>query len=194
MDLRLSLSKVSFLPHQIAIFITLCTLYLYLRSFLLHRFFNLRLYVHTCHIDFAYSMFTECCLQHDKSIKWSKHSEAKISIPPTFQCFLKKTASLNACFPLFNTVFFISNFMKFQLTHTSCDFLACELIRFNGFQISVNKSYKILAKIYVISKKQKLASIFIRTTSLKLNLMNFNIFGSREYEKDWTFFKKVWFI
>ena len=37
-------------------------------------------------------------------------------IIPTFQCYLENTASLNACFPLFHTPFFISSLIKFQLT------------------------------------------------------------------------------
>ena len=45
--------------------------------------------------------------------------------PPSFhslpfpwrdQCYFKNPASINACFPLFRTSFFISNFTKFQLT------------------------------------------------------------------------------
>ena len=35
---------------------------------------------------------------------------------PTFQCYLENPASLNACLLLFHTPFFISNFIKFQLT------------------------------------------------------------------------------
>ena len=45
--------------------------------------------------------------------------------PPSFhslpfpwrdQCYFKNPASINACFPLFHTPFFISNFIKFELT------------------------------------------------------------------------------
>ena len=50
-----------------------------------------------------------------------------------------KPASLNACFPLIHTTTFISNFIKF---HSSWDFVACELIKCNGFQISAKKSYE----------------------------------------------------
>ena len=41
--------------------------------------------------------------------------------------------------------------------------------------------------------KYKLITNFIRTTNLKLGLMNFNIYGSSEYEKIKHFFKTVIF-
>ena len=50
-----------------------------------------------------------------------------------------KPASLYACFPLIHTTTFISNFIKF---HSSWDFVASELIKCNGFQISAKKSYE----------------------------------------------------
>ena len=39
-----------------------------------------------------------------------KTPPSKIYIPPTFQYYLENPASLNACFNLFPTLFFISNF------------------------------------------------------------------------------------
>ena len=52
-------------------------------------------------------------------LTWQKHWMVKalpnkISILSTFQCYVKKATSLNACFLLFNTTFLISNFIKFQ--------------------------------------------------------------------------------
>ena len=81
---------------------------------------------------------------------------SKISILPTFQCYLEKLASLNASFPLFHTPFF-SNWPQ-----SSCVFVACEIIIYNGFQ----------------TLTLKLVTIYIRTTSLKLGLVNFNTCGS----------------
>ena len=43
-------------------------------------------------------------------------SPKQIFVIPIFQCYLENTASLNACFPLFHTPFFISSLIKFQVT------------------------------------------------------------------------------
>ena len=51
------------------------------------------------------------CTSHSNS-----NSNSFISIIPTFQCYLENSASLNACFPLFHTLFFILHLIKFQLT------------------------------------------------------------------------------
>ena len=82
------------------------------------------------------------CLQHDKSIEWSKFAKAKVPYPPNFNSISKDPASLNACFPLFLTPFFISNFtlQNFNWHHSSCGFIPCELIKYNGFQINGNKA------------------------------------------------------
>ena len=45
----------------------------------------------------------------------SQRSPKQNLIFPAFQCYLENPASLNACFSLFHTPFFISNF-KFHLT------------------------------------------------------------------------------
>ena len=55
------------------------------------------------------------------SLPWQKHwmvkiPPSKICTPPTFQCYLENPASLNACFNLFPTAFFISRFIKFHMT------------------------------------------------------------------------------
>ena len=61
-------------------------------------------------------------------LAWQKHwmiealPPSKMSIPsilpfpPSLQSYFENPASIIACFPLFHTPFFISNFMKFQLT------------------------------------------------------------------------------
>ena len=43
---------------------------------------------------------------------------------PHLLCYLENSASLNACFPLFHTLFFILNLIKFPLTRSSWDFVA----------------------------------------------------------------------
>ena len=51
----------------------------------------------------------------------------KIPIRPTFQCYLVNPASNNACFPSFYTPFFIQNFVIFQPTPSSWDFVAYKI-------------------------------------------------------------------
>ena len=69
-NLHLLLSKVSFFPPSNsnfylitldASFISSCNHYCCI------TFFNFRLYEYTWHANFDQLMFTECCLQHDKS-------------------------------------------------------------------------------------------------------------------------------
>ena len=47
-----------------------------------------------------------------------------------------------------------------------------------------------LSLFFISTLKQKLIRNFIRTTSLELGFVNFNICGISEYEKDSTFFLK----
>ena len=106
-NLHSLLSKLLFLPHQIATFmyvITLHKLHMQLQSLLLYHFF----------LPSAF-MFTHV------SLPWQKHwmvkiPPSKICTPPTFQCYLENPASLNDCFNLFPTPFFISSFIKFHMT------------------------------------------------------------------------------
>ena len=89
---------------------------------------NVRLYVRTCHanltnqclLNIAFSMTKE--LNNRSSPKQNFHS-LHFSILPSFQCYFESPATINACFPLFHTLFFIPffihhflfNFVKFQL-------------------------------------------------------------------------------
>ena len=98
----------------------LCNIHLLLQSFLLYHILNFRLYVHTCHanltnqclLNFAFSMTK--ALNDWSSPKQNFHS-LYLSIP-SLQCYFENPASIIACFSLFHTSFFISNFIKFQLT------------------------------------------------------------------------------
>ena len=75
----------SFLSSSNFHLITLYQLHLQLQSLPLYHLFNFRFYVHTCHASFNYSRFTECCLQHDKSIEQSKFSQKNVYFPHLFQ-------------------------------------------------------------------------------------------------------------
>ena len=68
--------------------------------------------------------------------------------------------------------------------------MACKLIKCNGFQIRGKISYETpyLIAQYITVKKWKLVPVFTRTSNLKLGPVNFDIFESSNYEKDWTFF------
>ena len=110
----------------------------------------------------------------------------KISIPSTFpfppslQCYFENPASIIDFFLLFQTPFFISNFIKFQLTPLQlgiCSFVS---------QANITDS-----KLWV---RTMLYTIFIRKTSLKLDLLNLNILGSSEYEKMAIFSKQLNFV
>ena len=122
-DLNLSLSKVSFLPHQIAIFkqspyaifICSCSHFCCIIIFSISGF----MYTHVMLIWLTnvYWMMP---------LAWRKHwiveaLPSKISnpstfpFPPSLQCYFENPASINACFPLFCTPFVNPNFIKFQL-------------------------------------------------------------------------------
>ena len=96
--------------------INLCKLHLWLQPLLLYHFFNFRLHVHMCCANFDKSMFTECCLQHDKSIEWSKFSGAKFPFCSLFNASWRTLIFLILVFLFSHFFFFISNFIKFQLT------------------------------------------------------------------------------
>ena len=90
-------------------------------------------------------MFTECFLQHYKSVKWLKFPKPNFPSlsPEPFNAFLKTLPSLNACLLVFlffpNSVLF-QTLQNFTWPHSSCDFVAYELIKYNGFQFSRNWS------------------------------------------------------
>ena len=135
-------------------------------------------------------MFTECCIWHGKSNEWSKHSQAKFPFPSPFNAIWKTLLLLMLVFLFFTLPFLFQTLWSPNWPHSSLDFVAYELIKFVGFQISRNKSYETPYSMLqsIVVKKQKLVTIFTRTTNLELDLANFNIFWSSEYEKNWTFF------
>ena len=113
--LNFSLSKVLFVPYQKNFQKNiLCNLHLWLLSFLLYHIVNFSLCVHFCHANLANNVYWML------PSAWQKHwtieaLPSKISIP-SLQCYFENPASVIACFPLFQNPFFISNFIKLQLT------------------------------------------------------------------------------
>ena len=69
----------------------------------------------------------------------------------------------------------------------------CGLIKYNRFQISGNKSNE-TEEVKFLRSRNWLHTIFIRKTNLKLDYMNFNIFGSNKYEKMIIFLKQLNFV
>ena len=68
-----------------------------------------------CYANFDYLMFTEFSVTILRY--WMvKGLRSKIYILRIFQCYLKTPAFPYACFPFIRTLFFILNFIKFQLT------------------------------------------------------------------------------
>ena len=114
-DLNLSLSKVSFLPHQVII---LCSLYLWLQWFPLYHVLNFRLYVHTCHanltnqclLNVAFSMTK--ALNDWSSLKQNSHS-LHLSIPSLPPMLFRKARFYYCLFSSFSHSLFISNFCGF---------------------------------------------------------------------------------
>ena len=110
-NLHLLVSKVSFLSHQIAIFIQLlyisficscshcCCIIFFLTSGFMYTYV-MPILINQCLLNVVFSMA--------KALN-GQSSPSKISILPNLQCYLENPASPNACFPLFHTPFFISN-------------------------------------------------------------------------------------
>ena len=126
--------------------ITLYKLHLQLQSLLLCLFFNFRLYM------FARVMLiliNQCIL----NVVFGITKALTGQIAPKQQFYY-----LHLFFPLFHTHFFISNLIKFQLTPLpSWDFVGCALIKYNGFQISGNKSNEtpyLMSQIIILKKKR----------------------------------------
>ena len=129
-------------------------------------------------------MFTECCLQH-----WMIEAlPRKISIPFTFPfplSFLFQKPCFYYClFFSFSHSLFYFKLYKISTDSTPIGNLwLCGLIKYNRFQISGNKSNE-TEEVKFLRSRNWLYTIFIRKTNLKLDLLNFNIFGSSEYEKN----------
>ena len=109
-------AKVSFLPHQTAIFklssyaifICICSPFCCILNFSLYVHICQANLTNQCLLNVVFSMTK--ALNDSSSPKQNLHS-LHLSIP-----FLENTACIIACFPLFHFPFFISNFVKFQLT------------------------------------------------------------------------------
>ena len=83
-------------------------------------------------------MVTESYLQHKKIIKWSKFYKTKFPTPfSTFQYYLENPASIIACFPFYSLLFSCQTSGDTTLVVIAISY---ELIKYNQFQISENKS------------------------------------------------------
>ena len=96
-----------------------------IRKIPLNRFksFAIKSFICSCsHFCCTYFKFQALCThvhaKHEKSIEWLKlyGNQNFCSLPPVLFVILLNSAFIIACFPLFHTPFFISHFIKFQLT------------------------------------------------------------------------------
>ena len=138
-NLHPALSKVSFPPHQIIIFMQssktsficrcghCCCIIFLLTSYLMYTYVT-PILINRCSLNVAFSV---------TKVQMVKIHPSKMSIPTIFQCYFHS----NHLKTLFRTPFFISNFIKFHLNPLDLWFhgLSCELIKCNGYQISTNK-------------------------------------------------------
>ena len=136
-EICLPLSKVSFLSHHIAFSINHPMQASFVAVVIsVASFFNFRL--DPILIYRFYWMF---------SLAWQKHwmvkaLPSKIPILSTFQYYLENPVSLKLVFLFFTLPFLFQTIKNFNWHHSSWDFMACELIKYNGFQISGNRSYE----------------------------------------------------
>ena len=85
-------------------------------------------------------MFTECCLLAWKKYLKVKALPTKMLVPPTFQYYLENAAFLKKS-SFFYPAFF-QTLKNFNWLYSSWDCVACELIKFNELQVSVNEFYE----------------------------------------------------
>ena len=135
-------------------------------------------------------MFTECCLQH-----WMIEAlPRKISIPSILPMLFQKPCFYYCLFSSFSHSLFYFKLYKISNDSTLIRNLwLCGLIKYNRFQISGNKSNE-TEEVKLLRSRNWLYTIFIRKTNLKLDLLNFNIFESSEYEKMDIFLKQLNFV
>ena len=131
-------------------------------------------------------------------LAWQKHwmieaLPSKISIPSLPPMLFRKPCFYYCLFSSFSHSLFYFKLYKISTDSTPIGNLwLCGLIKYNRFQISGNKSNE-TEEVKFLRSRNWLYTIFIRKTNLKLDLLNFNIFGSSEYEKKWHFLKTVTF-
>ena len=94
---------------------------LWLQSFLLCHILNLWLYVRTCHANLTNQCLLNVACSMTKALNdWSSPKQnfhsLHLSIPSLPPMLFWKPSSIVACFLVFHAPFFISNFIKFQLT------------------------------------------------------------------------------
>ena len=117
-----------------------------------------------------------------------------LSIPSLPPMLFRKPCFCYCLFSSFSNSLFYFKLYKIPTGSTPVGNLwLCKLIIYNKFQISGNKSYETQEVIFLKSRNC-LYTIFIRKTNLKADLLSFNIFGSKEYEKMDIFLKQLNFV
>ena len=141
-DLNISLSKVSFLPPSNSNFQLIISLFAELQSFLLYHILNFRLYVHISHANLTNQCLLIVAISMKKVVNdWSSPKQSFHSLPPSNA--ISKTLLLLVLVFLFLTLHFLfQTLWNLSWLHSKWDFVAYGLIKYNGFQISGNKSYE----------------------------------------------------
>ena len=133
-------------------------------------------------------MFIGCCLYMTKVLNdWSSPKKnfhslhlSIASLPPML---FRKPCFYYCLFSSFSHSLFYFKLYKISTDSTSIGNLwLCGLIKYNGFQISGNKSYETW-EVKFLRSSNLLYTIIIRKTNPKLDLLSFNIFGRSDYEK-----------
>ena len=149
-DLNLSLSKsfISSPSNSSFPVIILCNLHLLLQSFLLYHILNFRLYVHTCYTNLTNQCLLNIAFSMTKALNdWSSPKQnfhslhlSITSLPPML---FRKPCFYYCLFSSFSHSLFYFKLYKISTDSTPIGNLwLCGLIKYNGFQISGNKSYE----------------------------------------------------
>ena len=122
--------------------IILCSLLVELQSFLLYHISNFRLYVHISHANLTNQCLLNVAFCMKKVVNiWSYPKQNFHSLPPSNA--ISKTFLLLLLVFLFLTLHFLfQTLWNLNWLHSKWDFVAYGVIKYNGFQISGNKSYE----------------------------------------------------
>ena len=157
----------------------------------MHHILNFRLFAHTCHAN-----LTDQCLLN---VYFSMTDALNNPSPPPFHSLppmlFQKPCLYYSLFSSFShSLFHFKLYKNLNWSHSNWDFMACKLINYIGFQIKLvgTNQMKLLIQchnLYFLRSRTWLYTIFIGKTNLIVDLLNFNIFESSEYEKMDIFFK-----
>ena len=118
------------------------SLFAELQSFLLYHILNFRLYVHISHANLTNQCLLIVAFSMKKVVNdWSSPKQSFHSLPPSNA--ISKTLLLLVLVFLFLTLHFLfQTLWNLNWLHSKWDFVAYGVIKYNGFQISGNKSYE----------------------------------------------------